>query len=171
MIAPIINMQVMLQANLIGKSFWSKLTNKRNSSENFKNLRKVLNLKHDVKKIQDSQMRRILSREQIEKEAATRRRVKLENDKREDTLKSRSRVAAGAKRARSSIVQFVNGKKKSKLEESFHDLGGNIVLNNTPAESQSVSHTRVIGFIYTRTYCAALSTISMPHCCFLATLH
>mmetsp|Transcript_18291 Transcript_18291/g.34204 ORF Transcript_18291/g.34204 Transcript_18291/m.34204 type:complete len:384 (-) Transcript_18291:65-1216(-) len=122
MIAPIINMQVLLQENLIGKSFWGRLEEKRRASEEFKDIMKILNLKKEVNKVQDAQLKRISNRDNIEREAEARRRIRQEEMERADKLSSRSMVAKGARKVRSSFAQVVKGKSKKKKEKSFDNF-------------------------------------------------
>lgn len=119
MIAPIINMQVLLRENLIGKSFWVKQEAKRLASNQFKDIQNMLDLKTAVQTVQKVQMNRILNRDKIEREAEIRRRLRQETL----DMEEKSMMAAGAKRARSSIIKLVQGGKKKKKDDGFSDLG------------------------------------------------
>lgn len=138
LIAPIIHMQLMLRENLIGKSFWIKLENKRHAREEFSSLERLLDMQTEVQEIQIKQKSYIRGREKREKEKDTQERITQEKVKREELAKLHQQVASGARKARSSIVQLVHGgkkggknesKKRRQVEDEFNDIGSGSSLN------------------------------------------
>ena len=117
-------MQVALRQNLIGKSYWQKLENKRSKNEDYRDLKYILDMKGRVREIQRKQRKFIETRERREKEKATKERMERDNAKREKRL--RHKVSNGARRARNSIVKIVKGNKENSTvatEEEFTDIG------------------------------------------------
>lgn len=131
MIAPIINMQLMLRESLIGKSFWMRLERKRKEREQHNFLKRLNMIKTEVKNIQMQQRLRIGMRHRREKEDAIKHRKNKENAHREENLRLRHKVASGARRAHSSFVQLMHSKKEGgkkkfrpkQVEIEFTDLG------------------------------------------------
>lgn len=135
MVQPIISMQLMLRENLIGNTFWQKLEIKRKEREETRFVTRLHKIKTDVKKLQLLQSHRIARGHRRQKQKVVKQRRDMVDAHREENVRLRHKVAVGARRAHSSILQMMHGKKEGRqkwnpqqMEPEFSDLGMSLCL-------------------------------------------